>query len=276
MSSQKYPLLVAFDQDHHREAASSFCSRFGCEATIDLNNADGFDEKQFVLHFSDSGNYLLWYANPRKPIRLSVDFIEGANAHRRYYGGGKGQAIAKAVGIQTKFKPTILDATAGQGGDAFVFASLGCQVTMFERSPVAHVLLDSALERGKSWAGDQDGELLKILRRMTLHFGDSLIASDGKGISALSNHDIVYLDPMFPQRKKSAAVKKEMRIFHEIVGEDGDSDALLHVARDLALYRVVVKRPKGAPCLADVEPTYQMLGKSTRFDIYVNKALPSG
>ena len=81
--------------------------------------------------------------------------------------------------------------------------------------------------------------------------------------------DVVYLDPMFPHRKKSAAVKKEMRLFQQLLGPDEDADALLQPALALALKRVVVKRPAGAPYLADKKPQIEMQGKANRFDIYL-------
>ena len=44
-----------------------------------------------------------------------VDFVGGAMAHRRKFGGGRGEAVAKAVGIKQDNLPTVIDATAGLG-----------------------------------------------------------------------------------------------------------------------------------------------------------------
>ena len=41
----------------------------------------------------------------------------------------------------------MLDATAGLGRDAFVLASLGCQVTLIERVPAVAALLENGIER---------------------------------------------------------------------------------------------------------------------------------
>ena len=76
-----------------------------------------------------------------------MDFVEGAVAHRRKFGGGRGQSIAKAVGLKSGAMPTVVDATAGLGRDAFVLASLGCKVTLIERSPVVAALLQDGLAR---------------------------------------------------------------------------------------------------------------------------------
>ncbi|XPE60710.1 class I SAM-dependent methyltransferase [Shigella flexneri] len=39
--------------------------------------------------------------------------------------GGRGEAVAKAVGIKGDYLPDVVDATAGLGRDAFVLASVG-------------------------------------------------------------------------------------------------------------------------------------------------------
>ena len=79
---------------------------------------------------------------------IFVDFVGGAMAHRRKFGGGRGEAVAKAVGIKGDYLPDVVDATAGLGRDAFVLASVGCRVRMLERNPVVAALLDDGLARG--------------------------------------------------------------------------------------------------------------------------------
>ena len=83
---------------------------------------------------------------------ISVDFLSKQATHRRYHGGGRGQLIARAVGIKSGYRPTVIDATAGLGRDAFVLACLGCQVTMLERSPVLGVMLKDGLMRAQQHA----------------------------------------------------------------------------------------------------------------------------
>ena len=193
-----------------------------------------------------------------------VDFVSGAVAHRRKFGGGKGQAIAKAVGLKSGVQLDVIDATAGLGRDAFVLASLGCNVTLVERSPVAAALLEDGLER--AYLDFEIGEWIQ--QRMQLQFGS--------GYEYLQSHqtDVVYLDPMFPHKKKSALVKKEMRVFQGVVGADLDADDLLEVALNAARYRVVVKRPDYAPFLNDKKPTMSIKTKKNRFDVYVKQAIP--
>ena len=224
---------------------------------------------QSYLAYDEHGLHLC-FPEKKKTVTVRVDFTEGAAAHRRKFGGGKGQAIAKAIGLNKGVKPSVLDATAGQGRDAFVLATLGCHVTMVERSPIAYALLHDGLKRARDFALLNDPDLKDILQRMSLFHGDSLLANEDV---IHSKYDVVYLDPMFPERKKTASVKKEMKVFHEVIGADEDSDNLLEMALEKAKYRVVVKRPRIAPFLADEKPTYQLEGKTSRYDIYALKAM---
>jgi 16S rRNA (guanine1516-N2)-methyltransferase len=192
-----------------------------------------------------------------------VDFASDALTFRRLHGGGKKEAIAKAVGLKGQNNLKVLDATAGLGRDAFVLASLGCKVDMIERSPVVAALLADGLHRAK-----QDPNLSQWLnQRMFLYHG---VAGDLLSNWQHEQPDVVYLDPMFPHRKKSAAVKKEMRLFQQLLGPDEDANLLLAPALALAKKRVVVKRPSGAPYLADKKPQIEMQGKANRFDVYLN------
>ncbi len=203
--------------------------------------------------------------NPPGPVR--VDFLHGAVAHRRQQGGGSGQMIAKALGIQPGVRPDILDATAGLGRDAFVLAQLGCRVAMIERNPVIAALLRDGMARAS-----QDAEVGPIVARMQLQSGDAIaLMSAWQGEAP----QVVYLDPMFPHREKSALVKKEMLALRPLVGDDQDAPALFEAAMGLATHRVVVKRPRKAPTISAMKPGYSLEGKSSRFDIYPLKTLKS-
>ena len=191
---------------------------------------------------------------------IFVDFVSGAMAHRRRFGGGRGEAVAKAVGVKSGYLPDVVDATAGLGRDAFVLAAIGCRVRMLERHPVVAALLDDGLQRGY-----QDAEIGGWLReRLTL-----IHAPSAQALGEITPApDVVYLDPMYPHRQKSAMVKKEMRVFQSLVGADEDADALLAPARRLAKKRIVVKRPDYAPPLAGIATQSAVVTKSHRFDIY--------
>jgi len=194
-----------------------------------------------------------------------VDFVAGAVAHRRKFGGGRGQAIAKAVGLKSGETPRVVDATAGLGRDAFVLASLGCQVTLLERSPVVAALLADGLARAALDAeiGGWVGERLQLIPGPALENLQTLDFTP----------DVVYLDPMFPHKQKSALVKKEMRVFQSLVGPDLDADALLPAALAVAGKRVVVKRPDYAGWLNGQPPSMSIETKNNRFDVYVQAAL---
>lgn len=198
-----------------------------------------------------------------------VDLAEGAVAHRRKFGGGRGQSIAKAVGLKKGHNPTVVDGTAGLGRDAFVLASLGCKVWLCERHPVVHALLADGLRRA---ALDPEIGHWVSERMQLLPLGTALA-----DIAELTGEsiDVVYLDPMFPHKKKAALVKKEMRVFHSLVGADLDADALLAEALQLALARVAVKRPGYAGFLNEVPPSAQIETKNNRFDLYIKQALVS-
>lgn len=226
---------------------------------------------EFVILLDDTG-IALQQTGRKAPGPIRAEFTEGAVDHRRKFGGGKGQMIAKAVGIKAGCYPQVLDATAGLGKDSFVLASLGCRVTMLERSPVVQALLGDGLTRAFHIAREQDAELLALLQRMTLLTQDSRDYLTALAASAFP--DVIYLDPMFPERQKSADVKKEMAAFHSIVGKDDDADSLLLLALSRVNYRVVVKRPRKAPFLNNQSPSYQLEGKSSRYDIYTVKKLP--
>jgi 16S rRNA (guanine1516-N2)-methyltransferase len=221
-------------------------------------------DTEFALQLGDAGLQLV-DLSPQAPGPVRVDFVAGAVAHRRLFGGGSGQMIAKAVGLQPGVRPTVLDATAGLGRDAFVLAQLGCAVTLIERQPLIAALLEDGLQRALS-----DLDVAPIVAQMHLLRGNAIeLMRDWAG----EPPQVIYLDPMFPHRDKSASVKKEMRLFRPLVGDDDDAPALLAAALALATHRVVVKRPRKAPAIAGEKPGYVLEGNASRFDIYPKKAL---
>lgn len=200
------------------------------------------------------------------PVR--VDFSAGAMAHRLQQGGGRGQALAKACGLKPGVSPRILDATLGLATDAVVLASLNCQVLGIERHPWVAALVQDALRRVSD-----DKSLSWLQARFKLLTGDSTQAMAALALQANFEPQVIYLDPMFPSGEKNAAVKKQMQFFRDLVGKDLDAGLLLAQALDLASHRVVVKRPRKAPELAGKKPTFSLVGKANRFDIYALRSL---
>ena len=252
-----------------------------CEDATQIDHLNDLATRWNLSH-DENSEFALVLTSERLELRkvdepklgaIFVDLVGGAVGHRRKFGGGKGQAIAKAAGLNKGATPTILDGTAGLGRDAFVLASLGCKVQMVERHPVVAALLDDGLQRAQ-----QDPDIGGwVSERMKL-----IHASSHDALDKLSDDphfeqpDVVYLDPMYPHpenKKKSALVKKEMRVFQSLVGADLDADALLTPAMKLASKRVVVKRPDYAAWLDEKKPSMAIETKKNRFDVYVKASM---
>jgi len=253
------PISISYSSDELKEKAENFAKSAGyplvpaneVTSPINLNYTNDFVE----------------LCDKEKNIRIHIDFLKGDLAHRQQFGGGRGQSIAKAIGLkQGTTPPTVLDATAGLAKDAYVLAGLGCPVTLLERSPVIVELIKDAIQRA-----EEDEHFKTILKS-----GFNVIAKSSiEYLTALLNQqnavfpDVIYLDPMYPHRKKSASVKKNMQILQKLLGQDDDTQELLEVALKIAKKRVVVKRPKGAENITGIKPTYLVESKKTRYDIYI-------
>ena len=191
---------------------------------------------------------------------LKCSFIEGPILHRLKYGKGRGQNLAKAVGMKFNKNRNIIDATAGLGYDSFILASLGAKVTLIERSQKMHTLLQNGIDEGILFGG----EIEKIVNRMELLFGDS------KDILPKLTPEVIMIDTMYKDRKKTALVKNNMRLVREIVGPDSDYIELLKVALNCAKNRVVLKQPRYAEPIKEITKcSHQILGKTIRYDIFM-------
>ncbi len=211
---------------------------------------------------------------------VSIDFINGSLAHRQQFGGGRGQAIAKAVGLKSGITPHILDATAGLAGDAFVLATLGCPVTLIERSSILFCLLENAIERAT--LNEKFQPIVKqgfhIINRDANDYLSEQLAADNSTLAStpspltittsISRPDVIYIDPMYPERKKSALVKKDMQVLQRLHGKNDNTSELLNNALLFAKKRVVVKRPAHAETLNEKTPNTCIKSKKTRYDIY--------
>lgn len=196
-------------------------------------------------------------------IAVWVDFLEGPLGYRLKRDTNRRQPLARACGLAAHPAPVIVDATAGLGRDAAVLASLGARVTMIERSPVVAALLDDGLKRARGQPGDGGDVVahLDLIQDDAIHCLERMPTN--------RRPQVVYLDPMFPARSKSARVKKEMQLLQGLLGGDRDSRHLLHAALGAATWRVVVKRPRRAPPLDGALPSHSLSGKTTRYDVYL-------
>jgi 16S rRNA (guanine1516-N2)-methyltransferase len=191
-----------------------------------------------------------------------IDFLSKQLTYRRQRATVKRETLARALGLKSNSTPSIVDATAGLGRDSYILSALGFTVTLLERIPIIHVLLEDAMLRATA-----EPTTAALIERMHLIQTDALIWM--QECKNQSRPEIIYLDPMFPQREKSALAKKEMRIFHDIIGPDHDAALLLPAALSCATKRVVVKRPRLAENLAGIDPSFSQEGSSSRFDIYI-------
>lgn len=213
---------------------------------------------EFVLQVTEQG--LSIQANaPDAPGPLIVDFTT-PKLIRRASTSLKKQNLGRAIGLKRSQSPTILDATAGLGSDAFLMAMAGCHVTMLERSAVVAAMLEDGLSRA-ALAG---GTVARAVERMQLTGQDFLRFESAEGA-----YDVVYLDPMFPEDTRSARSKKPMYVLQQLLEKVDEETALLARALKLARRRVVVKRARLSPGIDGPEPDIQIKGSSSRYDVYL-------
>lgn len=191
-------------------------------------------------------------------MELVADFRELLPRVRRDRLGR--ELLVKAARVKGEAAPAAFDATAGLGEDSLLLAAAGFAVTMCESDPVIAALLADALARAA-----EDPELAGIVARMTLVQGDSV-----ELLPRLNRApDVVYLDPMFPARTKSAAVKKKFQLLHRLETPCANEAELMEAALAARPRKVVVKRPIKAPVLAGVRPSHSISGKAVRYDVIV-------
>ena len=173
------------------------------------------------------------------------------------------EMLVKAAKIKkpTSGCPSAVDATAGLGDDSLLLAAAGFMVTLFERNPVIAALLRDALERAAHVP-----KLTDVVGRMRLVEGDSETSLPLLGFKP----DVVLLDPMFPAKRKDAAAKKKLQMLQKLEQPCGDESALLEAAVAVQPRKIVVKRPVKGPYLANRKPSYALVGKAIRYDVYVS------
>jgi 16S rRNA (guanine1516-N2)-methyltransferase len=263
--NERRPALLAATAADEKYAAR-LARRLGLRHLATGTDPASCTQAEILLVVSDRA-LCLQQTGKDAPGAISVDFGSAALRYRRR--SGTTELLGRAVGHHPKRPLTILDATAGLGRDAFILAGLGNEVRLCERDPVVVELLRAGLAGASRRL---DSGLREVALRMSLHPGD---ARD-QGGSLLSGVDVVYLDPMFPVRAKSAAVKKEMALLQRMLGESstpGESDSLLRWALEQGAARVVVKRPAAAASLAGPRPSHGIEGKSIRYDVYVDRKI---
>jgi len=212
---------------------------------------------RFRVGCDDAGYYLKDSFSRQHPLR--VDFSQPEFLRRLRGAGKKTELVARAVKAGADVR--VLDCTAGLARDAFVMAFLGCEVTLVERSRVVSTLLRDGLKRARKIP-----ELSSAANRIKLTNADSLV------LMAQTNreYDVIYLDPMFPEKAGVAAVRGPMQHLQRFLGPDEDAMELLLVALQAGCSRVVIKRPPYGEWLSPVQPTHIFKNKNSRYEVFAS------
>ncbi len=183
--------------------------------------------------------------------------IEPRFGEQRSWPAPKKGALAQALGRKTK---TIVDATTGWGQDSLHIFRMGYELRCIERSPLMFELLDDGFKRLSQ---------LDWVKRNSKKPPELIFANACNILTSLQKKpECIYIDPMFPpKRKKSALAKKSMTILRELLGDDEDKAQLFAIAQQVATKRVVVKSPLYAEPLGG-KPNESFSGKLLRYDVY--------
>ena len=244
----KQELVVYCGKGGQREMAEAFSRRNGTE--IAEKPGDGL-----TLIFDKDGVSLSGFG-----LRYQGDFE--TMLHRVTNGRLAHEMLVRAA-KSDKPDGVAIDATAGMGEDSFLLAAYGYSVTLYEQNPVIAALLKDALRRAK-----RNPALREIVGRMNLVQGDSIEAMN----KCLDPVDVIYLDPMFPQRQKSGLINKKLQLIQKLEPPCSAETALFDAAIQANPAKIIVKRPLKAPCLAGLAPSYSLDGKAIRYDCYVRGA----
>jgi 16S rRNA (guanine1516-N2)-methyltransferase len=212
---------------------------------------------RFRVGCDKAGYYLKDSFSRQNPLR--VDFAQPEFLNRLRRAGKKTELVARAVKAGAGVR--VLDCTAGLARDAFVMAFLGCDVTLIERSRVVSILLWDGLKRAR-----QAPEISCAANRIKLVNTDSLVLM----AKANLEYDVIYIDPMFPEKPGAAAVRGPMQLLQRFIGTDEDAMALLSVALQAGCSRVVLKRPSHGEWLSPIQPIHIFKNKNSRYEVFAS------
>ena len=192
-------------------------------------------------------------------VKLRADLVEMAPRLKK--GVLDTELLVRAAKIKkASHALTAIDATAGFGQDSLLLAAAGFSVKLYEKNPVIAALLEDALRCAKEYP-----ELEEAAGRMELAGTDSIEA-----MKALNKApDVIYLDPMFPKRTKSALIKKKFQLLQQLETPCENEVELFEAALAAQPHKIVVKRPAKGAYLADRRPSYSLAGKAVRYDVFV-------
>ncbi len=221
-----------------------------------MNEAVGLVQKEYGLVLTDGKLELCGdYYKLLKRVKPSV-------LHK--------ELLVRAVKIKGKEHLRVLDCTAGLGEDSFLLAAAGWDVVLCEYNECIFSLLEDTIQRAL-----QSEEMKDIAGRM------HCIKMDGKdccdrigGKKDLGNvgafqPDVIFLDPMFPEKTKNSLTNKKLQLFQKLESPCRTEEELFTAALSANASKVVVKRPVKGAYLAGKTPGYSIGGKTIRYDCYV-------
>lgn len=254
----KLPMVTCSSIANHLSEFSTKTSR-NTQSSKEINTLKTNENEDMIMLCLSSSGLSLQKGN----MSLHCDFQDMLS--RIKPGKLQSELLVKAAKIKSSNSSvstslTAIDATAGLGQDSFLLAAAGFSVHMYEQDPIIAALLRDALQQA-----NHNPNLFPITQRMHLYERNSILALQ----TITETPDVIYLDPMFPARTKSAAVKKKFQLLHELEQPCENEEVLLQAAEALHPRKIVVKRMLKGPYLAQKKPSYSLKGKSIRYDCYV-------
>lgn len=236
-------ITIVLDENGDREAAEQLSQQLGVPIADSMGG-------ELTLVVDSAGLSLVGCG-----MRYQGDFARMLN--RVTKGRLHHEMLVKIAKTKTE-RPIAVDAAAGMGEDSFLLAAAGYEVYLFERDKVIAALLRDALRRAL-----QDDRLREIVGRMRLIEGNSIERMPKLDIKP----EIVYLDPMFPPRKKSGLIQKKLQLIQKLEQPCADEQELFDAAVSLRPKKIIIKRPLNGALLADQKPSYTVKGKAIRYDV---------
>jgi 16S rRNA (guanine1516-N2)-methyltransferase len=191
------------------------------------------------LHLEQSGLKLFAEANLGQS---ATDFL--LESQRQ----GK-DLLAKAV--LAKQGSRVLDLSGGWGRDAQVMLAAGAKVTCLEQHPYMAAILE------------------ELAARLAHPHFSAIWTEASTYLNALETEfpEVIYYDPMHPERQKSAKVKKPLQILQALIPPATDVVKIIQLARYKAQKRVVVKWPSKAE--KPLKPHFSLGGKTIDYDVFL-------
>lgn len=259
------PLIVTYTDTVYKKEAETLAEHIGAGPAHCTENAPSYDPGTgLMLLLDDSGLSLTdGKISLKADLTSMLPRLKKSNLEREFL--VKASRIKGLSAADGQLRA--VDATAGFGEDSLLLAAAGYNVELYEYDPVIAALLRDALRRA---AQSGDDALSDAVSRMDLREGDSVSAMRAM-TGSKEPPDIVLLDPMFPERRKSALVKKKFQLLQQLESPcaGADESELLEAAEAAGPRRIIIKRPLKGPYLAGRRPGYSITGKAVRYDCIV-------